>query len=101
MRKKITQRNQIGTLDRDNNNKYGKKKLSKKFNSRVNRVGEKIGDLGDRAAEIKSDQDALRENGKQTRTRSETCAGSQMIDIPVMGAPEGEEREKQAGKMKK
>lgn len=61
--KKIIRRNQTETLDRDNNNKY-EKKSSKNFNSRVNRVREKIGDLEDKAAEIKPDPDAPRENDK-------------------------------------
>lgn len=95
--KKIIHRNQAETLDRDNNNKY-EKKSPKNFNSRVNRVRGKIGDLEDKAANIKPDPDAPRENGKQKRTHQRSMCYGQMTGIPLMGAPEGEEREMQAEK---
>lgn len=69
------QQNQIETLNRGNNSKYEKekqktnkqqqKKLTNNFKGRIENVEEKIGGLENRTAEIKPDQDAQGQNGKQ------------------------------------
>ena len=59
------QRKQNKTKTKNKRTKTKPKNLPKNFKGRVESVGEKIGDLEDRTAEIKPDQDAQRQNSKQ------------------------------------
>lgn len=103
--KKVIQQNQIETLDRGNNSKYEEQKtktnaknLTKNFKGRVERVGKKLGDPEDRAAEIEPDQDAQRQNSKQKWTDQRSAYYSQTHQHNHIGSPEWAKKEKWAEK---